>query len=166
MEQTEHRSTSSPAPEAAAGAPHTSITPAALAEVLRQAGYRANLVEGNAGVQLHSAVQGLGFFISFGSPLPGAPGQHLDFSFHCWLAVRGELPDAVIESWNRGKRFGRVFRQQQVLVLTMDVLVAGGVSLNHLLAQCEIWDHLVRDLMLHLRQSVQATAAVPSTAVA
>eukprot|EP01035_Chromulina_nebulosa_P008556 gene8556-11597_t len=48
----------------------------------------------------HRAAQGLGFFIGFGNPLPasdaalGGSRQYVDFAFHCWLNIEGELrPD-------------------------------------------------------------------------
>jgi hypothetical protein len=128
----------------------SSVTPEFVAELLRRSGYRANIAQQNGAPQVQSAAQGLGFFIGFGNPA-AEPGTHVDFSFHCWLAIQGELPLAVIEGWNAGMRFARLFRREEMLILTMDVMVAGGVSEAHLLAQIEIWDRLIHDFIRHLR---------------
>jgi hypothetical protein len=56
-------------------------------------------------------------------------------------------------------RFARLFRQDAFLVLTMDVVLAGGVTDDYLCAQCELWDRVIRDFILHLRNP----AAEPTT---
>ena len=135
------------------------VTPAAMAEALRRTGYRAALAD-NAGVpQVQSAAQGLGFIVSFGNPGQGGPGSYVDCAFQCWIGIQGELPDELITAWNQGMRFARMFRQGEHLVVTMDVVVAGGVTEGYLSGQCELWDRVIRDFILHLRRPGGAAVA-------
>lgn len=139
----------------------TSVSPEDLADALRRTGYRAAVVEqqagGPAGPQVQSAAQGLGFFIGFGNPLPAEDGaaagarQYVDFAFHCWLNIEGEMRPDLVDSWNRGKRFARLFYQAPLLVLSMDVVVAGGVTDSFLVTHCELWDRVLQDFIGHLR---------------
>lgn len=158
----------------------TSVSAEDLAEVLRKTGYRAAVVEqqgggqtgGPVGPQVQSAAQGLGFFIGFGNPLPasdaalGGSRQYVDFAFHCWLNIEGELRPDLVDSWNRGKRFARLFRQAPLLVLSMDVVVAGGVSEGFLIAHCELWDRILQDFIAHLRLPAAAAGAAAAGAAA
>lgn len=149
----------------------TSVSPEDLADVLRKTGYRAAVVEPQAGGQIgspvgpqvQSAAQGLGFFIGFGNPLPavddalGGSRRYVDFAFHCWLNIEGELRPDLVDSWNRNKRFARMFQQAPLLVLSMDVVVAGGVSEAFLIAHCELWDRVLQDFIAHLRLPASAS---------
>lgn len=134
----------------------SSISPGEIAEILQRAGYRANVIERDGVAQVHSAAQGLEFFVAFTPAGPAQQARHADLGFHCWLLIRDELPPDLIDGWNRSRRFARLFRQGQMLVLTMDVLLVGGVGEVHLRAQCELWDRLIRDLVLHVQRSAKA----------
>ncbi|MGH8446731.1 MAG: YbjN domain-containing protein [Solimonas sp.] len=129
----------------------TTVSPAEVVAVLHDAGFRASLVEDAKRPRVRSAVQGLAFSVDFVSQ-PNADQQYVDFAFHCPIRIDGELPDTVINRWNRAKRFVRLVRNEKFLYVTMDVLLAGGVTLQHLRAHCELWDHLIRELVLHLQQ--------------
>ncbi|HSW12134.1 MAG TPA: YbjN domain-containing protein [Solimonas sp.] len=135
------------------------VTPADIADILRKAGYRATVVEHDKFPQVQSAAQGLGFFISFGNGVPGSAGTYVDFSYHCWISIQGELPEGLIETWNQSRRFARLFRQGQLLVLTMDVVVAGGVSEPYLAAQAELWDRVIHDFLHHVKRPAAAQSA-------
>lgn len=139
----------------------SSISPGEIAEILQRAGYRANVIERDGIAQVHSAAQGLEFFVAFTSSGPVQQARQADLAFHCWLLIRDELPPELIDGWNRSRRFARLFRQGQVLVLTMDILLAGGVSEAHLHAQCELWDRLIRDLVLHVQRSGKVQLQAP-----
>ena len=121
-----------------------------LQEVLQSAGYRVTVSEQNGMVQLLSASQGVGFAARMGNPaLP--EGQFLDYTLSCALRVQGELPAGLAERWNVEKRFARLTVQGAFLVLELDVIVAGGVSENYLLATTELWDRLLQEFLLFLR---------------
>ncbi|MDB5970438.1 MAG: bacterial sensory transduction regulator family protein [Hydrocarboniphaga sp.] len=135
------------------------VTPEAIAEALRRTGYRATLSEHQGRPQVRSAAQGIGFFVAFGGADTAAATNYVDFAFHCWINIEGELRPGLIDSWNQTRRFARLFRQGALMVLTMDVLVAGGVDDDHLSAQCELWDRVIQDFIRHLKQE-PATATV------
>jgi len=121
-----------------------------LAEVLQGAGYRTNESEQNGGKQLLSASQGIGFAVRPGNPVGEGP-EMLDFTLSCALRIQGALPENMVSDWNRDKRFSRLTHQGDFLVLEMDVVVAGGVGAAHLRTQVELWDRLMREFLLYLR---------------
>ncbi|GAB2874514.1 YbjN domain-containing protein [Paraburkholderia jirisanensis] len=129
-----------------------------LADVFKTAGYRVTPAEQNGMVQLMSASQGVGFAVRFGNS-GGEAGTFIDFTLSCALQVQGELPAELVASWNRTKRFARLWEQEAFLVLEMDVVVAGGVSERNLRSLIELWDRLIREFLLHLRNRPAMAAA-------
>ncbi|ASK32917.1 hypothetical protein CEK62_20425 (plasmid) [Alcanivorax sp. N3-2A] len=121
-----------------------------LAELLREAGYRTNETEQNGVKQLLSASQGIGFALRPGNAA-SEPDALLDFTLSCALRIQGELPDTTVGAWNQTKRFSRLSRHGDFLVLEMDVIVAGGVGQAHLRASIELWDRLLQEFLLYLR---------------
>lgn len=134
-----------------------------LGEIFKAAGYRVTPAEQNGIVQLMSASQGVGFAVRFGNP--GAQnGTYLDYTLSCALQVQGDLPPEIVAGWNRSKRFARLWVQAQFLVLEMDVVVAGGVTERHLRSLIELWDRLIQEFLLHLRnRPAMAAAAAAAT---
>jgi hypothetical protein len=143
-----------------------SITPARMTEVLQAAGYRVSTSEQNGVMQLLSASQGVGYAVRFGNPATEA-GAYLDYTLSCALRVQGELPDGLVGRWNSTKRFARLSRQDAFLVLEMDVVVAGGVAEQTLRVNTEIWDRLLQEFLLFLRNfAAQAAEAAKELAAA
>jgi hypothetical protein len=146
---------------AAHDAPIDAISADRLADVLRRAGYRVTAAEQNGTVQLMSASQGIGFAVRFGNPAttlapqgadaPLAALPYIDYTLSCVLQVQGELPAELVADWNRTKRFARLASHGQFLALEMDVVVAGGVSERYLRSTIELWDRLIQEFLLHLR---------------
>lgn len=137
-----------------------------LADVLKSAGYRVTAAEQNGVMQLMSASQGVGFVVRFGNG--GQPGVtlaadgtpvYIDYTLSCAMQVQGDLPADLVASWNRTKRFARLAAHGQFLLLEMDVVVAGGVSMRHLLSTIELWDRLIQEFLLHLRNRPAMAAA-------
>ncbi|MEQ5842795.1 YbjN domain-containing protein [Paraburkholderia acidicola] len=147
------------------------ITAEQLAEIFKASGYRVTAAEQNGVVQLMSASQGVGFVVRFGNvATPGtvqttgdAPA-YLDYTLSCALQVQGDLPADLVPSWNRTKRFARLAAHAQFLVLELDVVVAGGVATAHLRSMIELWDRLLQEFLLHLRNR-PAMAAADAAAV-
>lgn len=131
------------------GTLRTDVAPIELAELLREKGFRAELQE--PGPVLVSAASGLGFRVEFANPAVGQPGRFLDFAMVCALEIPPGVGAAVAAQWNAARRFGRLQQREGVLILDMDVLVAGGVSDAYLHARLEVWDHLLRLLVGDLR---------------
>jgi hypothetical protein len=170
---------------AAHDAPIEAISADRLADVLRRAGYRVTAAEQNGTVQLMSASQGIGFAVRFGNPAtalapqgadtPLAALPYIDYTLSCVLQVQGELPAELVADWNRTKRFARLASHGQFLALEMDVVVAGGVSERYLRSTIELWDRLIQEFLLHLRNrpamaeqeaAARAAASEPAAAAA
>lgn len=141
----------------------TSLSPARLQEILQSMGYRVTTSEQNGMVQLLSAAQGIGFAVRPGNPAQ-AEGEFVDYTLSCALRVQGELPAGLTDAWNVGKRFSRLSSQGTFLVLEMDVILAGGVGENHVRANAELWDRLLQEFVLFLRQFAQQANAQGATA--
>ncbi|MFM0593295.1 YbjN domain-containing protein [Paraburkholderia dilworthii] len=130
-----------------------------LAEILKAAGYRVTVAEQNGALQLMSASQGVGFSVRFGNAVQDAAAaatdpaavRYLDYTHSCVLQVQGELPMELVASWNRTKRFARLADHGPFLALEMDVIVAGGVTERYLRSTIELWDRLIQEFLLHLR---------------
>lgn len=129
-----------------------------IAEAMRVAGYRAQLAEDSGQRQvIQSAAQGVGFLVLPGNAVPGTR-EFVDFSFTCLIRVEGGPQAIAIEEWNRGKRFAKLHRDGEMLVLSLDALVAGGIAGNVLLAYCELWDRVLRDFIGYLKTAQMAAA--------
>jgi len=141
-----------------------------LADLLQAAGYRVNTVEQGGAVQLMSASQGVGFAVRFGNPAAARPREsssaadpvrYLDYTLSCLLQVQGDLPMELVASWNRTRRFARLASHGAFLALEMDVIVAGGVSTGYLRGTIELWDRLMQEFLLHLRNRPALAAQTP-----
>lgn len=126
-----------------------------LQELLQQMGYRVTESEQAGNRQLLSASQGIGFAVRLGNPAHEAD-QALDYTLSCALRVQGQMPAGIESAWNIGKRFARLAVQGEFLVLEMDVIVAGGVAPSYLQATAELWDRLLQEFLLFLRQHAAA----------
>lgn len=140
-----------------------SVSPQSLTDVLQGAGYRVNQTEQNGIVQLLSASQGIGYAVRFGNPAADQ-GSFVDFTFSCALRVQGELPAGLAELWNASRRFARLSVQGEFLVMEMDVILAAGVSLDHLRSNLELWDRLLQEFIIYLRDYSQHAAQLQAQA--
>lgn len=139
------------------------VSPVSLTEVLQSAGYRVNQTEQNGVVQLLSASQGIGFAVRFGNPA-AEQGDYVDFTFSCALRVQGELPAGLAELWNASRRFARLSVQGEFLVMEMDVVIAAGVSVDYLRGTLELWDRLLQEFIVYLRDYSQNAAHIRAQA--
>jgi hypothetical protein len=130
-----------------------------LTELMQACGYRVNRSEQNAVVQLLSASQGIGYAVRFGNVTP-EEGCYFDFTFSSVLRVQGELPAGIAERWNSTRRFARLSIQGEFLVMEMDVMVAAGVSPDHLRSNLELWDRLLQEFVSYLRDYSKHAADV------
>lgn len=127
-----------------------SMSTSQLRDMLHKAGYRCNELEQNGAVQLLSAAQGIGFTLRPGNPSK-EEGHVVDFCLSCALRVQGGLPANLINEWSQSKRFTRLVEFNEFLVLEMDVVMAGGVSDRHLQAHMQLWDQLLQQYVVFLR---------------
>lgn len=127
------------------------VTPERLTHVLQEAGYRVNQSEQNGAIQLLTASQGIGYAVRFGNRGSEA-GAYIDFTYSCALRIQGALPAGLTELWNATRRFARLSVQSDFLVMDLDVTVAAGVSLHHLRGNLELWDRLLQEFIVYLRE--------------
>jgi len=143
------------------GAVVTSVTVETLRKLLLEGGQRVEAVSGLDGVPfLRSSVNGVGFDLRLGNRLTADANAAADFALVAVVRVEGELPLAAVNRWNLTRRFTRLEMDRSLLRLTMDVLVAGGVTTNNLRAQIEIWARIAQELVLYLRAELAKPAAV------
>ena len=142
----------------------THVSPQSLTEVLQAAGYRVNQTEQNGIVQLLSASQGIGYAVRFGNPA-AEQGSYVDFTYSCALRIHGELPEGLAQVWNASRRFARLSVQGEFLLMEMDVVVAG-VSVTYLRSQLELWDRLLQEFIVYLREYSQQAAQLQAQAQA
>ena len=132
----------------------TTTTLDSLRDMLQRAGYRAETyVDPDGGTQLRSATAGMAFELRLGN-------SGSDLTLVTGLQIQGKLPLELVNKWNSSRRFGRLHIEGNVLVLMMDVLVAGGVTAGNIHAHLEIWDHLIQNLVPYLRAEVARPGAV------
>ena len=131
----------------------TSVTAEQVSNAIKAAGCAVTAVEEDNVIRLHSASHGVGFQVLWGNALPD--GQFVDFTLSCPLRVQGgELPDGISEEWHRSRRFARVARHGDFVVLEMDVVVAGGVGEQHLAFVMQLWTQMMGQFFLHMRNVV------------
>jgi len=129
-----------------------SLDVATVGEVLIPAGYRVEPeADRNDQASLRPAAGRPAYRISFGGPRPGAEGKFTNATLSTSFLVQGDLPLGTVNHWNSSKRFARLHLEKDVLVLGMDISVQGGVTAWHLLAQIEVWEELLGELIAYLR---------------
>lgn len=134
---------------------HPTISMEDLAALIRRRGFRAEtLTDAGGGTVIRSASSGIAFHARPGNQAAAA-GTVLDFTFFCVLQADAPIPESFANAWNAGKRFARLYLRDQLAILEMDVLLAGGVSEGYLMACLEIWDRLMQDLVASARQALQ-----------
>lgn len=134
------------------------VTADSMTTLLQDAGCRVNRTEQNSVVQLLSASQGIGYAVRFGNSAR-EQGEYLDFTYSCTLRIQGELPEGLANQWNATRRYARLSVQGEFLVLESDVIVADGVSLKHLQGSLVLWDRLLQEFIVYLRDFSRNAAA-------
>ncbi|MDU9394866.1 YbjN domain-containing protein [Pseudomonas sp. zfem002] len=134
-----------------------------LTTLLQDAGCRVNRTEQNAVVQLLSASQGVGYAVRFGNRAV-EEGQFLDFTYSCALRIQGDLPEGLANLWNASRRYSRLSIQGEFLVLEQDVVVADGVTYKHLQGSLVLWDRLLQEFIVFLRDYSRNIAAAQEAA--
>ncbi|MBO9685312.1 MAG: YbjN domain-containing protein [Mitsuaria chitosanitabida] len=164
-----------PTPNAAEAALLTALDADVVAAAIQAAGCGVMPVEQEGVVHLHSASHGIGFQVLWGNPAPvveagPAAGQrrYADLTLSCPLRVQGgTLPETLLSDWHRAKRFSRVARHGEHVVLEMDVIAVGGISRTHLALQLQLWTQMMGQFFSFLRnfrpegEGASATAAMP-----
>lgn len=128
------------------------LTTADLVDAIQAAGCAVTPVNRDGGVQLSSACHGVGFTVLWGNA--AAPGAFIDITLSCPLRMQGGvLPDEVFADWHRSKRFARLSRHDDYVVLEMDVIAAGGITRAHLRVMLTLWTQMVGQFLAYLRNA-------------
>lgn len=141
------------------------VTADSMTTLLQDAGCRVNRIEQNQVVQLQTASQGIGYAVRFGNAAR-EQGEFLDFTYSCTLRVQGEVPENLVNQWNISRRFSRLSAQGEFLVLEQDVVVADGVTQKHLLGSLVLWDRILQEFVIYLRDFSRNLAAQQAEAEA
>jgi len=137
-----------------------SVTPELLGELLMNSGYRAEHRQDASGLPvIASATGGISFNIRLGNRALAPAEGFLDFTYLTVIKIDGDFTLERVNEWNRTKRFARLHRSDDFLVVDMDVIAAGGVTERHLRAGLELWDRLLQELVGWLRGETPAGAA-------
>jgi hypothetical protein len=139
----------------------TKLTIDGLRDTLQQIGYRAeSLTDPIANLTyLRSSTGGIGFDLRPGNQAGDQSGAFSDIALLAILQVQGDLPLDIVNRWNVSRRFARLQFSKPYLVLSMDILLAGGTTSSNLRANVEIWDRLLQDLIAYLREELRALNA-------
>jgi hypothetical protein len=147
------------------------LTAESMREHLQANGYRAELVtDPVANVQfVRSATNGLTFDVRMGNKLATEQLGYADATFVAMFNIVGDFSLEPINAWNCSRRFGRLQIDSsnpgyKFLMLCMDIVVAGGISRQNLGAQVAIWEGLVQQLTLWLREQVAKPRAADAAA--
>jgi hypothetical protein len=129
-----------------------SINPEQFSELLQRVGLRAEMFDVASDVpHIKSSTGGLGFSVRFGNRAQPPAEGFLDFSYIAVIKIDGEFKLEKCNEWNRQRRFTRLHRADDLLIMDMDVMIGGGVTEKHILGSLEIWDRLTQELILWLR---------------
>ncbi len=149
------------------------VTPRLLAMLLQQMGYRGELFTVGDIEIVRSATSGLPFEIRLGNRFVGpnpkgdnAPAKDqgaLDFVLLAGFKYEGEtFPLDLLNHWNIERRFGRLFYNAGHLLVSMDVVVAGGIRIANFRGHIELWDKLLQELVPYLRNYSSAEHTAPA----
>jgi len=143
-----------------------SLTADSLCQTMQSAGFKAEIILDPAagGPIVRSATNGVGFDIHLGNKSGADRDGRVDAGFAMTFKIVGDIQRSIINKWNNTRRFARLLVDdrvptQELLVLSMDIVVAGGVAPSHLRSQIEIWDRLVRELIAWLPAELSALRA-------
>jgi hypothetical protein len=140
-----------------------SVNPEQLGEIMQTAGYRTeHRTDTNGTPLIASATGGISFNVRLGNRAVAPVEGYIDFTYLTVIKIEGEFPLERINDWNRNKRFSRLHKVDDFIVLDMDIIVAGGVTQNHIRATMELWDRLLQEMMGWLRGDVAAAGAANS----
>ncbi len=128
-----------------------SITPERFSELLQRVGLRAEPFVSDDTPHIKSSTGGLGFTVRFGNRAEAPVEGFLDYSLIAAIKIEGDFKLERCNDWNSRKRFSRLHRANDLLIMDMDVMVGGGVTERHILGSIEIWDRLTQELIMWLR---------------
>ncbi|MBP7252315.1 MAG: YbjN domain-containing protein [Alphaproteobacteria bacterium] len=136
------------------------IAPEALAEIVRETGFRANAehpADGDPCVAFGS--NGYECYAYFYSPLADAPGQYERVLLSFGIKMEKGVSFEVANEWNRTKVFGRAFISKTGGIRLEHIfLLRGGVSRASIAAYFKSWDSVLGSFLHFLDGATHDTA--------
>lgn len=121
-----------------------------VTQAIKASGCSVTTINIDGVTRLHSASQGVGFQVLWGNAL--SEGEYVDLTLSCPLRVEGGiLPDGLLADWHRSRRFVRAALHGDFVVLEMDILAAGGITTQHLAMMVQLWNQMMGQFLLYLR---------------
>ncbi|MDF3835951.1 YbjN domain-containing protein [Cupriavidus basilensis] len=142
----------------------TDMSPVELARMLHDFGYPMVRIDGVAGDGALVAKLGSEVAIRGDERFSVWENRYRDYSFCAGLPADGVVPAASIAHWNRTRRFTRLYEAHGILMLEMDISLAGGVTPGFVLNAIERWERAVQDLLDFIVRSARCVSAVPAGA--
>lgn len=125
----------------------TAITPNILQDLLWDAGFRVEMAwtPAGAGPSLCSTSPMVAFDFDLFDPLPGDASHYAGFSLRAGLLC---FPSPqFLKRWNVDHSGTCLFQRGDLLILSKDVILAGGASRDQLRTLFALWDCLVQELI-------------------
>jgi Putative bacterial sensory transduction regulator len=135
----------------AISAPVVAENPQAIADLLKDIGYRAELTKDDTGdPKIESAAAGASFSIYFYGCTDGKDCSSIQFS--SGFDLDNALNLSSVNDWNTRKRYGKVYTDDDGdPYIELDInLAGGGISEDSFRDSLESWERLLSDFQEHI----------------
>jgi hypothetical protein len=128
----------------------TTLKPEDVAGILRDAGYRAEIVKENNRVFVRSGMAGYNVYVY---PYGCQEGRCASLQFSLGLTKNADFTLSMVNKWNQEKRFAKAYLDTNGnLYLESDVYFDGGVTKDTVTAWARLYDSLVGDFRQMMNQ--------------
>lgn len=128
--------------------PEAGITPAEMAELLQESGYRAQTVRVGDTLRVESSSQGLDWGVAF---YECEGGRCKDIQFFIGIDLEDGTTYSAINRWNREMRFGRAYLDEEMDPwLELDVDLSPGGSTEQVSDSVATWDAILSEFREHM----------------
>ncbi|MCA8906399.1 MAG: YbjN domain-containing protein [Rhodospirillaceae bacterium] len=123
------------------------ITGGELRALIREFGYdEARLIDTAAGTPLiQTELDGISFSVFLYDCRGGPPMACGGFGFSAGFDIPGEVDAAQLSNWNRQRRFGVAFADDQGVYLSLNVNIEGGVTRANIEDTLQLWEQALTD---------------------
>ena len=117
-----------------------------LRNLMESQGYRVRLVpQTNGNPMLQTAAEGLSFTIFFYDCRPSEPRRCRSIGFSAGFRLPAPVDADLVADWNRRRRFGVAFSEDDSAYLSLNVNVDGGITAENLLDTLALWEDSLVD---------------------
>jgi hypothetical protein len=138
-----------PSPGAATGGVLEGVTADEMADVIRDAGYKAEVkMDSNNEPYIDSKASGLNFWVYL-YRCDGDPQKCLRIQFQSSFSTKQEHQDKAVQ-WNVDKVVGRAYNIKDSTYFDYVIDTDGGVSSTNLVRNVELWDTLMGEFTRYI----------------